>query len=358
MIIDLSQTAVNRTAMYTISRDVLDALKDRPLRRQYFGQVLTQEPGKEQLRILKRTAFEQLFADPGQLAGVREAPIPRNERSRRLYLDPLYALFGGLSEDDILFVLDLSPVTTPHWHSAPVARAYRTAFELVCKRRPTVVAISQNTADTFYANYAYPPERTHVLRLYVPQHLTEALETLPFFSPEPYVLFVGSLEKRKNIVGAIESFGLSDLANEGYRLIVAGGAGHGSDEIRERASQADNVFMTGYVSDRELRGLYQSASVFLYPSYLEGFGVPLLEAMNAGIPAVASLTGACPEVGGDLVRYFDPDDHLSFANELRRLVGFTPTEREAYAQKARQRVQETFCIEHFKSGLKEILDRR
>ena len=354
----MSQTAVNRTAMYTISHDIFRALEDRPVRRQYFGRIWPREPTAEELRALQGSAFEELFADPWRLPGMTDAPSARDEGGRRLYLDPLYALFGGLSADDVLFVLDLSPITNPHWHSGPVARAYRAAFELVCKRRPTVVAISQNTADTLFANFAFPPERTLVLRLYVPGHLTEPSEISPFFSPKPYVLFVGSLEKRKNIVGAIESFRLSGLGDEGYRLIVAGGAGHGAEEIRRRATSDRDVIVTGYVTNRELGGLYRSAAAFLYPSYLEGFGVPLLEAMHAGVPAVASGAGACPEVGGDLVRYFDPDDHDSFARELRRLVELTPAERATYAQMAQARVSELFNIDRFQTELKAILDSR
>jgi glycosyltransferase involved in cell wall biosynthesis len=213
------------------------------------------------------------------------------------------------------------------------------------------VAISQNTADTLYANYGFPKERTHVIPLYVPPHFFDEAESRMFFSPEPYVLFVGSLESRKNLAGAVESFRLSGLGERGYRFVIAGGTGHGSEEISRAVRATRNVFVTGYVENAELHALYRGASAFVYPSYLEGFGIPLLEALHFGVPAVASTTGACPEVGGNLIRYFDPDDHLSFAREMVRLIDLSLEERQAYATAAQQWVRDRFSMARFDAGL-------
>ncbi len=269
----------------------------------------------------------------------------------KIYLDPLYILYSELKSEDTVFVLDLSPTTNPDWHGSNIGRAYSIAYDLICARQPKVVAISQNTADSLYANYGFPEERTHVVPLYVPPHLLGDVDCEAFPSPEPYVLFVGSLEVRKNLLGAIASFGLSGLGERGYRCLIAGGSGHGSEEIKRMVRTTKNVFVTGYVSNEELRALYRGASAFIYPSYLEGFGIPLLEAMHFGVPAVASTTGACPEVGGDLVRYFDPDDHVGFARELVRLVEQSKGERDAYASAARLWATEHFSVARFNARL-------
>ncbi len=353
MIIDMSQTVVNRTAMYHISHHVYGVLEPIRSGSQFFGRTFDAAPAQADLKIMQKAAFAAVLSDPTEFTR-RDAATGPGETRPTLYLDPLYVLFGNLTADDTVFILDLSTVTTPSWHASGVSRAYDEAFNLICARQPRVIAISRNTADTLYANYGYPRDLTQVLPLYVPKHLTDDVGFDPFYSPEPFVLFVGSLEWRKNVVGAIESFRLSGLGHRGYRLIIAGGAGHRDDEIRTFAQTVHGVFFTGYVSDQELRAIYGAASAFIYPSYLEGFGVPLLEAMNSAIPSVASNTGACPEVGGDLMRYYDPDDHVGFAQELVHLVGLDDAQRESYAEAARRRVREHFSIERFDAGLRAI----
>ncbi|GJE58410.1 glycosyltransferase family 4 protein [Methylobacterium trifolii] len=292
----------------------------------------------------------------------RQRRTPARPRRRGgqpvLYLDPLYLLYGGLQSEDHVMILDLSTVTHPHWHNPNVARAYRAAFDLIARRRPNILAISENTADTLYANYGIPRERIAVVPLYVPDHFTAHAAVTPIHTPFPYVLFVGSVEARKNLIGAIEIFALSELARKGYRLLVVGGAGHGNAEIQAAAARARSVIFCGYLSNEELHGLYAEATAFLYPSYLEGFGVPLLEALHFGVPAVASTTGACPEVGGGLMRHFDPDDHAGFANELRRLVALSPEERAGYREKATSWIAGRYALPHYERALKASLDAR
>lgn len=346
----MSQAAVNRTAMYTVSHDVLRLLADQRPSVQYFGRVSGAPPPARALRGLRDEGFARLFS--GRFGPPAPAVGPR---SRTLYLDPLYCLLGDLAAEDVVMVLDLTTVTRPDWHAPHVARAYDAAFDRLSARRPRVIAISRNTADTLYANYGYPPELVSVVPLYVPGHFGDPDAVAPLSSPAPYCLFVGSLEHRKNLVGAIRSFELSGLPEAGYRLLIVGGDGHGAGEIARAAERVPAVRFCGYASNADLRSIYAGASAFVYPSYLEGFGVPLLEALHHGIPSVASSTGACPEVGGDLVRYFDPDDHAAFAHELLRLVALSPEERAAFRVAARRRVADAFSIGRFERALRHAL---
>lgn len=345
--------------MYHISHHVYQLLEPVRTGCQFFGCIFDKLPSAGELRRLQRDAFDALLPDPDRYLRSRPARNKHGEKSAArkptIYLDPLYTLYSDLDSEDTVFVLDLSPATNPDWHGRNIGRAYSLAYDLICARQPTVIAISQNTADSLYANYGFPQERTHVVPLYVPPHLIGDLNGEAFPSPEPYVLFVGSLEARKNLMGAIASFRLSGLGERGYRCLIAGGSGHGSEEIKRMVLSTDNVFVTGYVSNEDLRALYRGASAFVYPSYLEGFGIPLLEAMHFGIPAVASTTGACPEVGGDLVRYFDPDDHVGFAGELVRLMELSSVEREAYAAAAQRWAADHFSVARFNAGLSAAL---
>ena len=239
---------------------------------------------------------------------------------------------------------DLSPLTTPAWHDPAVAQLYQHAFGKIARIAPRLLSVSGHSALTYYANFGYSRRPIEVVHLFVPEHLETAGARL--HPARPYFLFVGSLEARKNVTGAIRAFAISGLAQRGYDLLIVGGGGHGSEAALRLGSQTPGVIFCDFVGDAQMSAFYAGATGFVYPSYLEGFGVPLLEALNHGVPAVASTTGACPEVGGDLVTYCGPDDHIAIAGELVRIAAMGSTERSAFASKAKARV-----VEHFGLGL-------
>lgn len=356
-ILDMSQAAINRTAMYTISLDTLGGLKHRFAGVQYFGQPMRGLHGPDAVTGIDGSLLGPLLSNPDAFAAEKRQRTGPLAQLPRLFLDPLYVLFDELREDDHVMVLDLSTVTSPAWHSPPVARAYEHAFDRISSVRPMVSAISQSSADTLMINYAYPPDRTAVVPLYVPAVRDRAADADNEGGADgkPFVLFVGSLEVRKNLIGAIKAFEASGLGEAGYELLIVGGQGHRGEQIRAFAETVSGVRFAGFLSDAELRVAYAHASAFLYPSYLEGFGVPLLEAMAHGVPCVASNTGACPEVGGPLVQYFDPDDHQSLGAELRQLVTRNQDERKQFAAAAREWIDRKYRLEHYLAALDQQL---
>jgi glycosyltransferase involved in cell wall biosynthesis len=103
-------------------------------------------------------------------------------------------------------------------------------------------------------------------------------------------------------------------------LAIVGGDANDGDRVRKTADVADNVLLLGFVTDGELRWLYENALGFAYPSYLEGFGVPVIEALSFGLPTLSAITGAAPEVAGPFAILTDPYDLQSIAGGLDRLV--------------------------------------
>jgi glycosyltransferase involved in cell wall biosynthesis len=281
-----------------------------------------------------------------------------NGAVRAFLLDPLYVLFAPLSRHDIVVCHDLSTLTHPEWHDPAVGRLYQEAFRRILDVGPQLIMVSRNTADTFYANFGAYRNRLTVVPNYASRLVEDAARngaTAPFRTASPYFLFVGSLEARKNVTGAIDAFACSDLAKEDYRLYIVGAKGHGAAEIERRASEVAGIVVTGYLSDERLCSLYAGATGFLYPSYLEGFGVPLLEAMAFGIPCIATTSGASPEVGGPLVRYRDPDDHLGMAQDLRAISRLKADERKRIATGLPQRVRTKFSFKQFSARLMAAL---
>lgn len=130
------------------------------------------------------------------------------------------------------------------------------------------------------------------------------------------ILVVGVIQTRKNTVGALRA--LCRLP-ERYRMVLAGGQGYGA-EVASKFISANalggRVTVTGHLRREDLSALYQAASVLLFPSFEEGFGLPLLEAMSHGLPAVSSNTASLPEVGGDAVLYTDPHDETQMAAQV------------------------------------------
>lgn len=140
---------------------------------------------------------------------------------------------------------------------------------------------------------------------------------------KPYVLFVGTLERRKNVTALVQAFarvaGAYDL-----QCVLVGKQGHGFSEIAgsiERQTCRDRYILTGFVSDEELSLLYRLADIFVYPSRYEGFGIPLVEAMNVGLPIVASRIPASEEVAADAAVYYDdPLDCEALATKMHEVL--------------------------------------
>jgi glycosyltransferase involved in cell wall biosynthesis len=153
---------------------------------------------------------------------------------------------------------------------------------------------------------------------------------------KPFLLYVGTRERRKNLMGLIEIFARvrerrpeAMLAVVGARPWAEAKEVHGVErwsgrEVEDRIRElgvAKQIRILGHVSLQELVDLYSAAEILLYPTYYEGFGLPALEAMACGLPVVASSRSALPEVVGDAGLLAEPDDHDAFAREALRVLG-------------------------------------
>ncbi len=142
------------------------------------------------------------------------------------------------------------------------------------------------------------------------------------YTEKDYILYVGTVEPRKNLKTLIRAYkelrGKYDVA-----LVIAGGLGWFYDDIIACPGELglkEDVIFTNYISEGRLRTLYDHASVFVYPSVYEGFGIPPLEAMTCGVPAVLSDIPSLREVAGDSALFFHPADHEELAHEVGRLL--------------------------------------
>jgi glycosyltransferase involved in cell wall biosynthesis len=140
-----------------------------------------------------------------------------------------------------------------------------------------------------------------------------------------FILYVGTLEPRKNITGLINAYRLfKDMTPYlNYALVIGGGKGWMySDifELIEKLSLMNDVIFLGYVQDKELPILYNAAKLFVYPSLYEGFGLPVLEAMACGVPVITSNTSSLPEIVADAGIMLDPLDINALAKAMHNVL--------------------------------------
>lgn len=160
----------------------------------------------------------------------------------------------------------------------------------------------------------------------VDENIFESSEVLKYFGINPqmkYILFVGRLESKKNLVRLIEAFSGFRKKHEAYKLILAGKRGEGFKEILKKINQLDlmsDVIMPGYITEEEKAALYKNCRVFAFPSLYEGFGFPLLEAFYYKKPVLASKISASVEVCQDAAYFVDPYIVKEMAVGLERLV--------------------------------------
>ena len=209
-----------------------------------------------------------------------------------------------------LFVLS-GDYSTPDFRARFAAQA-RAAAE----RSDLIIAVSLFTARQVEQLLKVEPARIRVI-----PHGAESPSphSMPI-NREQMILFVGAIQRRKNVVRLVEAF---EGVASGWKLVLAGSFGFGAEEAIERIERSprkNDIQVLGYVPDPVLEDLYRRASVFAFPSLDEGFGMPLLDAMARGVPVLTSNVSAMPEVTGDAALLVDPSDVASVTEGLWKLT--------------------------------------
>lgn len=156
-----------------------------------------------------------------------------------------------------------------------------------------------------------------------------------------FLLFVGAQEPRKNLKRLLEALKIVHLHGKKIPLVLVGPKGGDSKTIQSQAEKLGLtpwIKMLGYFPQEELKTIYRLATVFIFPSLCEGFGIPLLEAMASGVPVAASFSSAIPEVCGDAALYFRPEDPKSIAEKIICLLEDSQA-REGFREKGKKRAR-------------------
>lgn len=215
---------------------------------------------------------------------------------------------------------DLTPIRYPEFVSPRNLWFLRAMLGRSVSRAGIVVTVSEAMRTEIVDHYKIDPDRVMVVPNGVdPEVLDRGVQELPEGVPDDFLLFVGTKEPRKNLEGTLIAYEIARRELGAVPpLVVVGGRGWRDSEINTVLSKVPegSVITMGYVEDGVLSVLYQRARALLFPTFYEGFGLPVLEAMALGCPVVTARVGGIPEVAGDVPIYVDPADPVDIARGI------------------------------------------
>ena len=236
---------------------------------------------------------------------------------------------------------------------------YKFKFRNACKNADVIVAVSEQTKRDIVEFYGTNPEKIKVIyqdcdEVFQVKLSEETIKnvTAKYEIKKKYILSVGTIIERKNQASLVAAFHKINLSN--YQLILVGGHSKYQNQIEKYIQQnnVQNVNFLNKVPFKDLPSLYQGASLFVYPSFFEGFGIPIVEALHSGVPVVAA-TGSClEEAGGDGALYADPANINDLADKIMTILANKDLQKTLV--EAGQKHVQKFAAERIAEELNEI----
>ena len=269
------------------------------------------------------------------------------------YITPLYSLGFKI----IVTIHDLTFCLMPEKYTITKRLFYKLLVPVFIKIADKVISVSENTKKDMIKLFKVPENKIYVTYESYPEYYTKpgrgekSDEVLNKYGlKKNFILFVGMIEPRKNVLSLLKAFYLVDDYID-LDLVVVGKKGwYYSDveefmEIIKGESLNNKIFFTGYVSEPELKYFYQSAYIFAYPSYYEGFGLPPLQAMACSIPVITSDVSSLPEVVGEAAIKIDPSNIQDMADAIKDIYRNSDLRNKLKAAGAVQALK--FSLENF-----------
>lgn len=272
------------------------------------------------------------------------------------------AVYHGLSNElpfnirkfkgkKIVTIHDLIFLRYPKLYPLIDRKIYNAKFRVACELADVIVAASEQTKSDIVEFYETAPKKIKVVYQSCNElfHRMAGQGEIPeirtkYKLPERYLLNVGTIEERKNLITILKALTLvKDIP-----LVVVGKKKAYFKKVQQfiKANQLEkSVLFLDRVSVADIPGIYKGADIFIYPSLFEGFGIPIIEALTCGVPVITTKGGCFPEVGGKNSIYIDPASHEQLAEEIKKLLASSEP-RKSMAEKG---------LEHSKLFLPEVI---
>lgn len=228
----------------------------------------------------------------------------------------------------IISVHDLIPKIREEFRNSFFRGYLSLLLPLSVKKSVKIITVSENSKKDIINFFNIPEEKIEVIyeaaeEKFKARHLSYYEKNKlqkKYNLPEEFILYISGIEKRKNIFGIIKIADILKQKKIKAPIILFGKKGFGSKEILKEIQKRKNISYKGFLEEEDLPKIYNLAKIFLFPSFYEGFGLPVLEAMQSGLPVLASNSSSLPEVIGSGGIMYYPNDYISFANEIEKIL--------------------------------------
>ena len=231
----------------------------------------------------------------------------------------------------IVTIHDLSCFVYPQYHTEANYQFVTKNVHQAARRASFIITDSENTKREIIRFLHVPEERIEMIYLAAgeafnekcsPESITQIKNK--YRIGKPYLFAVGSIEPRKNLASTLIAFkALIEIKKIDYQFVIAGGKGWKNEafyRLLKKLNVDEHLVFTGYVPEEDLPALYQGAEMFVYPSFYEGFGLPVLEAMSSGTPVITSNTSSLPELAGDAALLINPAEIFEIYEAMEALA--------------------------------------
>ena len=315
----------------TYARNLIEALAEIDTRNRYTLYVTKQEAVDRYAQRWPNVTIRKTLPHTPLI----RIPLILAAELRRRPVDILHVQYTApplAPCDTVVMIHDLSFEHLPQTFKRRSWMQMRLTVRRTARAASHVVTDSEYSRQDILRTYRLPPERVTTTPLaassrFAPVTDTQELKRVldKYEIDGDYILAVGSIQPRKNIGRLIRAYTLmrSQHPDNAPKLVIAGKRAWLFEETIKAAAiseASENIVFTGYVPESDLAALYTGALCFAYPSFFEGFGIPLLEAMRCGTPTITSDRTCFPEVVGDASLIIDPFDEQSIAEGLWRMV--------------------------------------
>ncbi len=242
-----------------------------------------------------------------------------------LYWQPNFIPNRGIKAKKIITTIhDFSFLIYRDFHSKEKLSYFDNNFLTNIYRSSMIITGSNYTKQEILDRLNFKEEKIRVIYHGIDHNLFKIYRDtqLDFRLPNKFILSVGSIEPRKNLIGLLKAYSLLDKSiKDEYKLILVGFKGWENSEIMELIEKNSKyIEYLGFITNRDLAKVYNLATCFIYPSFYEGFGLPVAEAMACGTPVISSNSSSLLEVGGDAVLYCNPYSIKDIKEKIERLI--------------------------------------
>jgi len=305
-------------------------LRKRTQREKIIKDFLKPKPKNVTIKIIPLPARWYEF--------LTSTPLPIN----KIIKEPLDVFFSpyaaGIPKNGfpkmVVTIHDLTFLRFPEHRGRKLSNYYLRRHKIAIKNSQKIIVPSRSTREDLANFFKIKPQKIQVIyeaadvcfKVLSARNLKNSSKIISqYFDPKTqYILSVGTLEPRKNLRKLVEAYSLLPHSLQRvYKLVLVGGQGWNNQVLQKVVNNLnlkDKVILTGFVSDEDLPYIYNRASVFVYPSLYEGFGLPPLEAMACGVPVITANNSSLPEVVGKAAFLIDPLNEKEIAEAIKKIL--------------------------------------